>query len=413
MATKQNGKNIACQPTGTLARPSHHRKKGMPFFVFLTVHFVRRPKALIFQRAELFSGTYIGQNPSSKAGKYLVLAMDFSVVNERNVKDSFAKVVNASVSAFSEKYHGGGFLKRPVKIDPNDFTSSLSDLATVVRLSGHKLSLIVDEVDSFTNRLLLRVSREKGLNKSGYHEFIKNGGTVLRHFGRVVKAESSTCIERMFFTGIMPVTWSDDFSSLNTVQDLTHTNAFRDALGFKSSDIAELLALRFPGMDPEERGMHLASIRNTCNVYRLSSSQEEGLYNAQGVWYYMKQLRNKGDQMVPRMDPNIVQPASDEVAAFLVKHAAGEFPLILSLCLNRLVTFIFCFEQWRKGTHHCTSLMEPSLSFPTRDSSLSLSSTRCERQRLCSAWLTIVATFRSNTRSMRCSEMFWWRRMMI
>eukprot|EP01039_Chlorochromonas_danica_P006637 gene6637-7330_t len=27
--------------------------------------------------------------------------------------------------------------------------------------------------------------------------------------------------------------------------------------------------------------------------------------------------------MVPRMDPNIVQPASDEVAAFLVKHAAA------------------------------------------------------------------------------------------
>lgn len=225
--------------------------------------------------------------------------MDLSVVNERDVEGSFTKVVNASVSAFSEKYREAGLLDEAVTIDPNDYTSSLSNLASVVELSGHKLSLIVDEVDSFTNCLLLQVSREKGLNKSGYHEFVKNGGTVLRHFGRVVKAESSTCIERMFFTGIMPVTWSDAFSSLNTVEDLTNDDAFQDTLGFKSSDIAELLALLFPGMDPDERGMHLASIRNTCNVYRLSSAQEEGLYNAQGVWYYMKQLRDKGADGAP------------------------------------------------------------------------------------------------------------------
>lgn len=47
----------------------------------------------IFQRAELFSGTYIGQNPSFEAGKYLVLAMDFSGVNEKDVAGSFTKVL--------------------------------------------------------------------------------------------------------------------------------------------------------------------------------------------------------------------------------------------------------------------------------------------------------------------------------
>eukprot|EP01039_Chlorochromonas_danica_P006636 gene6636-7329_t len=225
------------------------------------------------ERTELFSGTYIGQNPSCEAGRYLVLAMDFSKVRGVNITASFTEVVNASVSKFSKKYRKAGLLDEDVTISDNDFTSSLSNLATVVELSGHKLSLIVDEVDSFANRLLVQVSREKGLDNSGYHEFVKKEGSVLRDFGRVVKAESSTCIERMFFTGVMPVAWSDAFSSLNTVEDLTHTNAFQNTLGFKSSEIEELLVLLFPGMDPEERGMHLESIRNKCNGYRRSSAQ--------------------------------------------------------------------------------------------------------------------------------------------
>eukprot|EP01033_Poteriospumella_lacustris_P012744 gene12744-9111_t len=49
------------------------------------------------------------------------------------------------------------------------------------------------------------------------------------------------------------VAWSNGCFPLNTVKDLTYTAAFQQTLGFKSSDIDELLALRFPAMDPNER----------------------------------------------------------------------------------------------------------------------------------------------------------------
>lgn len=280
---------------------------------------------LFFQRKKLFSGTFIGENPNNEAGKYLVLYFDFSKVDEKDVPGTFTKVVNAAVSKFSDKYYEAGLLKRSVTIDENDAMFSISNLATVVDLSGQKISLIVDEVDSFANRLLIQVSRDKGLDSSGYNEFVSKEGSVLRQFGRVVKAESATCIEKMFFTGVMPVAWSDAFSSLNTVKDLTHTKMFEDTLGFKGSDITVLMKQLFPDMATEDRDKHLECIKAKCNGYRRSSAQVEGLYNPQGVWYYMEQLQDRGAQMIPRMDPNIVQPARDEVAAFLVKHAAGEF----------------------------------------------------------------------------------------
>lgn len=87
-------------------------------------------------------------NPSAQAGKYLVLAMVFSLVNEKDVARSFTNAVNASVFYCLEMYRKAGLLKEPVAIDDHDFTSSLSSLASAVRLSGQQLSLIVDSTRS-------------------------------------------------------------------------------------------------------------------------------------------------------------------------------------------------------------------------------------------------------------------------
>jgi hypothetical protein len=240
----------------------------------------------------LFSGTYIVQNPSSEAGKYLVLAMDFSAVQEADIIGSFTEVVNMSISGFSQKYIEAGLLFEPIKIDGRRFGSSISNLAAAVERSGQKLSLIVDEVDSFTNRLLLQVSRENGLNESGYREFVNKGGLVLRDFGRLVKAETNTCISKMFFTGLLLVAWGDGFSSFNIMEDLTHTNAFQYTLGLKSSDIAEILALRCPGMPRDVQVQHLEAIKGTSNGFRRSPYQAEALYSPQGVWYHLEQLHH-------------------------------------------------------------------------------------------------------------------------
>lgn len=312
--------------------------------------------------------------------------------------------MNAALSEFSEKYVEKGLLKRPVVIDSTDCMSSLSNTTSAVRMSGQKVSLIVDEVDSFANRLLVQVSRKMGLDNSGYNEFVKQEGSVLRQFGRVVKSESNTCIEKMFFTGVMPVAWSDAFSSLNTVKDLTHTKAFEDTLGFKTSDISKLMGQLFPKMTVEESRKHLESIKAKCNGYRRSSTQVEGLYNPQGVWYYMEQLRDKGDQMVPRMDPNIVQPARDEVAAFLVKHAAGESTQTELFNNDILIDFL---QQLRKLTRRCISSMESSLSLRCRGSPRSFFSTMSAHQTRCSAWLTTAVTCPMHIKKMKCMEIVW------
>ena len=251
--------------------------------------------------------------------------MNFSSVDETNIEESFNEVINSSILKFSEKYHKAGLLDDPVEIDDKDCMSSFSDLASQVGLSNQKLSLIVDDVDAFNNRLLMKVIAEKGLNKAGYEEFRKREGSTLRHFGRVLKSESNSCLYRIFFSGVLPVRWSDGFSSsLDIVYDLTHTNAFQDTFGFKNSDIEELLTIMFPHLSAKDKKQHLKQIQEKSNGHKRFPDQKNVMYNPQGVWFYLKQLQDKGELMQPSMDPDIMNLQNDEIIAFLVKHAAGE-----------------------------------------------------------------------------------------
>lgn len=257
----------------------------------------------------------------------MVLHLDMRIVLLKDVKGTFNQAVNSRVKRFSDKYVKAGLLNKPVEVNPNSYLDTLDNFSDTVEDSGHFVFLIVDETDSFANRLLVQIGREAGLGKSAYREFVKREGSVLRDFGRAIKAEG--CYHRMFFTGLMPVAWSDAFSSLNIVKDVTHHFNFSGALGFTSADIQELLAHRFPNMNDADRGHHLNMIQLTCNGYRRSSHQEEAMYNPQGVWYYLDELKDKGENMVASLDPNIVPSARDEIAAFLVQQAIGI--LVLSI----------------------------------------------------------------------------------
>jgi hypothetical protein len=157
-----------------------------------------------FQRAKMFSGTYIRQNPAAE--KYLVLAMDFGAVQEADVMGSFTQVVNTSISGFSQKYNEAGLLSEPIKTDGRSYGSNISNLAAAVERSGENLSLIVDEVDSFTNRLLLQVCRENGLNESGFSEFVRKGGLLAGegrdqhvHQQNVLHRRAARSVERRLF----------------------------------------------------------------------------------------------------------------------------------------------------------------------------------------------------------------------
>ena len=96
------------------------------------------------------------QLTTTEMGKYLVLRLSFSgVAPDKDVERNFRNYVNDAVLDFSKKYVKAGLLDDPIDVDREDCLYSLKRLFSEVQISGRQIYLIVDECDSFVNRLLL------------------------------------------------------------------------------------------------------------------------------------------------------------------------------------------------------------------------------------------------------------------
>ena len=115
--------------------------------------------------------------------KYLVLKMDFSSVTpDGNVEINFCDYINTECRAFSNKYSDAGLLKRPVIINPTNSLDTLNSLFRVVESSDQEVYLIVDECDSFVNKLILRIDTTKSdLRLKDYEDFISSKESMLRN----------------------------------------------------------------------------------------------------------------------------------------------------------------------------------------------------------------------------------------
>ena len=93
---------------------------------------------------------------TEEMGSYLVLRFDFSDVSVTvDARASFRESINNSIKDFSKKYCKAGFLKEPVEIDNEDYATSIANLVSVSKNNNQKIYLIVDEVGSFVNRLIM------------------------------------------------------------------------------------------------------------------------------------------------------------------------------------------------------------------------------------------------------------------
>jgi len=263
---------------------------------------------------------------TEEMGKYLVLSLSFSDVSpEGDVMKNFRDCMNRSCKLFAEKYHDAGLLKRIVDINPTDELDTLQDLFGVVRLSGHKIYLIVDECDAFVNRLLLSVdTSQPDLGRQQYELVVSGKESMLRNWGNVIKTGTVRTIARAFFTGVAPQAFSDGLSSLNMVKDLTFDSSFEDLFGLSADDVSRGLGM-ITHLTAEQRTEHLEQMRVQYDGYRFVRTQKEPLFNPQYVLYYLDHLDRKGVPPAELVDP-AVNNGTDNVAQFLISNYEAGAP---------------------------------------------------------------------------------------
>ena len=212
------------------------RRFGKSLTISMLHHYYDILDADKFER--LYGDLYIGQHPTPNHNKYLVIYLNFAVIdaelgNYRSSMDSHCRI------AFTQ------FCKRYAHLlPPNAVEGLLKEDGAVKQLdylyricsdANQKIYLFIDEYDHFTNNILSDAAQLDEYKKETH------GTGYLRTFFDTIKSGTYSSIERVFVTGVSPVTLDDLTSGFNIGTNYSLSYGFNEMVGFTEQEVREML----------------------------------------------------------------------------------------------------------------------------------------------------------------------------
>ena len=189
-------------------------------------------KAKKDQFEEIFGSLWIGKHPTPLMGRYQVMHLDFSQIGGSidELEKKFDEYLCFTLDDFVNKYandYPDYFIK--AFFDCKTYTGKLIQITTIANRLRIPMYLIIDEYDNFTNVVL----SEKG--EEVYHKMTHAEG-----FYRDVFKKFKGTFERIFFTGVSPVTLDDLTSGFNIGWNISTLFYFDKMLGFSTDEVHEM-----------------------------------------------------------------------------------------------------------------------------------------------------------------------------
>ena len=178
-----------------------------------------------------------------------------------------------------------------------DATTKINFLDRQARNCGARLYLIIDEYDNFTNVVL----NEQG--DEAYHSLTHASG-----FYRDVFKMFKGMFERIFMTGVSPVTLDDLTSGFNIGWNISTEPEFNRMLGFSEEDVRQMLQYyKDAGQHNGDIEAMIADMKPWYDNYcfakdRLDSDPK--MFNCDMVLYYLQHYINGGKAPEQMIDPN-------------------------------------------------------------------------------------------------------------
>ena len=213
------------------------RRFGKSLTMSMLHHYYDINAANKFER--LYGDLYIGKNPTPNHNKYLVIYLNFAVVNADlgNYRSALDAHCNTRFNYFCDTY--SSLLPENIKDELNKKNGCVEQLDYIYNecdRAGQKIYLFIDEYDHFTNHILSDAAR---LNE---YKGETHGTGYLRTFFDTIKSGTYSSIERVFITGVSPVTLDDLTSGFNIGTNYSLDYGFNEMVGFTEAEVREMLA---------------------------------------------------------------------------------------------------------------------------------------------------------------------------
>ena len=251
---------------------------------------------------EVFGDLWIGQHPTPLQGKFQVLYLDFSQVggNIEKLEERFNLFLGVELDGFVRNYHEyyPEDIVRKVR-ETEDAVGKFAIIVNEAKYRGYPLYLIIDEYDNFTNTVL---------NEQG--EKVYWAITHAEGFYRDIFKKFKGTFERIFITGVSPVTLDDVTSGFNIGWHISTKEEFNQMLGFSTEDVRDLFTyyrengfIR-PDADIEAIINDMKPWYDNYCFAKGALETQSRVFNCDMVLYYLRNYMTRGEGPEEMIDPN-------------------------------------------------------------------------------------------------------------
>ena len=255
---------------------------------------------------KMFSGLWIYDHQTESRNSYLVLHLNFAMVNGNidDYKTNFNSYCDLRFKNFCDVY--SQFFPNNAKEELEKMNKNAVDelkyIIQEIEKTDKKIYLFIDEYDNFSNNILSDYTQlgryMDETHRTGY----------LRTFFNAIKDGSQTSIERLFITGVSPVTLDDLTSGFNIGSNYTTDARFNEITGFTEQEAREMLTyyseyFHFPCPVDEIIKTIRPWYDNYCFAKR--SFGKTTMYNSDMLLYFTDQLCAFGEFPEQIIDSNI------------------------------------------------------------------------------------------------------------
>ncbi len=234
---------------------------------------------------KLFGKTYIGKNPTPNKNRYCILRFNFSGISTNTVEETmkgFREKVDLGINRFVADYEIE-FYNNPEQSTEGILGSIFEAFRTQRR--DEKIYVIIDEYDHFANELL-------GFRTDEFKELVAKNGKI-RKWYEILKEGTESVVDRIFITGVAPITLDSTTSGFNIANDITKDIEFNDMLGFNKEDVKYLM--KEIDMPEEKQEEVLPIIKENYDGYIFSDEIDNNelnnykLYNSNMTLYFLNE----------------------------------------------------------------------------------------------------------------------------
>ena len=282
----------------------------------------------------MFSDTYIGKNPTPLKNSFRILFFEFSGINIDNgiekIHESFTFKIRIAIRKYFDiyGYHEDDIEKLENIHNPASLVEYFFEVA-----KNDSIYLLIDEYDQFANAIL-------AYNMEDFLNIVGKGGFV-RSFYEVLKSATGTgVVQKMFITGVTPITLDSLSSGFNIVSNISNAEQFNALAGFTQEEVNYALENSIyeicSNIDQEQL---LTKIKAWYNGYLFNMEATQRIYNATLVNYFISKYDMKRCKIPSKMlDSNVASDYKAIMKLFNIGDSERNYKVLEELIENNSIT---------------------------------------------------------------------------